>query len=68
MTKNLCRCSWSGMLGAEGIGVSASTIYWTLLRHGNSRLRDIDVFGEDLRELVDRYEWGRLGYDPAQPS
>lgn len=50
-----------GLLAAEGIEVPASTIYRILLRHGISRLRDIDVSGEDLREPVVRYEWDRPG-------
>lgn len=50
-----------GKLAEEGIDLSASTIYRILVRHGISRLRDIDVDGEDLREPVVRYEWDRPG-------
>ncbi|KGN39777.1 hypothetical protein N801_19055 [Knoellia aerolata DSM 18566] len=50
-----------GRLAAEGIVLPASTIYRILVRHGISRLRDLDVSGEDLREPVVRYEWDRPG-------
>ena len=42
------------LLAEEGITVPASTIYRILVRHGISRLRDLDVTGEDLREPVHR--------------
>jgi transposase InsO family protein len=51
-----------GILAEEhGIEVPASTIYRVLVRRGISRLRDLDVSGEDLREPVRRYEWARPG-------
>jgi hypothetical protein len=50
-----------GMLAEEGITLPASTIYRILVRHGISRLRDLDTCGEDLREPVVRYEWHRPG-------
>jgi hypothetical protein len=40
---------------------SASTVYRILVRRGISRLRDLDVTGEDLRGPVVRYEWSRPG-------
>jgi len=43
-----------GLLAAEGIEIAASTVYRILVRRGISRLRDIDVSGEDLREPVIR--------------
>ena len=48
-------------LAEEGITVPVSTIYRILVRHGISRLRDIDVSGEDLREPVRRYEYDVAG-------
>lgn len=50
-----------GYLAEEGIALPASTIYRILVRHGISRLRDLDVDGQDLREPVQRYEWDRPG-------
>lgn len=50
-----------GLLAEEGITLPASTIYRILVRHGISRLRDLDVDGQDLREPVIRYEWDRPG-------
>lgn len=50
-----------GLLAEEDITLPASTIYRILVRHGVSRLRDLDVTGEDLREPVIRYEWDRPG-------
>lgn len=50
-----------GKLAEEDIALPASTIYRILVRHGVSRLRDLDVTGEDLREPVVRYEWDRPG-------
>lgn len=50
-----------GKLAEENITLPASTIYRILVRHGVSRLRDLDVSGEDLREPVIRYEWARPG-------
>ncbi len=50
-----------GKLADEDIALPASTIYRILVRHGVSRLRDLDVTGEDLREPVMRYEWDRPG-------
>jgi transposase len=50
-----------GLLHAEGIELAASTIYRVLVRWGISRLRELDVSGEDLREPVHRYEWARPG-------
>ncbi|MGH3333046.1 MAG: IS481 family transposase [Nocardioidaceae bacterium] len=50
-----------GKLAEEDIELPASTIYRILVRHGISRLRDLDVTGEDLREPVVRYEWARPG-------
>jgi transposase InsO family protein len=50
-----------GLLAAEGISLPASTVYRILVRHGISRLRDLDVTGEDLREPVVRYEWAKPG-------
>ncbi len=48
-------------LGEEGITLPPSTIYRILVRHGISRLRDLDVTGEDLREPVRRYEYDQPG-------
>src|SRR5690606_18973551 len=50
-----------GKLAEENITLPASTIYRILVRRGVSRLRDLDVTGEDLREPVIRYEWDRPG-------
>ena len=50
-----------GKLAEEGIELPASTIWRVLVRHGISRLRDLDVTGQDLREPVNRYEWARPG-------
>ena len=50
-----------GLLAAEGIELTDSTIYRVLVRRGISRLRDLDVSGRDLREPVIRYEWARPG-------
>jgi len=50
-----------GKLAEESIDLPASTIWRILIRHGVSRLRDLDVSGEDLREPVLRYEWARPG-------
>jgi len=50
-----------GKLAEEHLTLPASTIYRILVRHGLSRLRDLDVSGEDLREPVVRYEWDRPG-------
>lgn len=50
-----------GKLAAEGIALPASTIYRVLVRHGLSRLRDLDTTGEDLREPTHRYEWDHPG-------
>jgi len=48
------------MLVAElaefGITLAPSTIHRVLVRHGISRLRDLDVTGEQLREPAKRYE------------
>jgi len=48
-------------LAEEGITLPASTIYRILARYGVSRLRDLDVDGQDLREPVQRYEWDHPG-------
>ena len=45
----------------HGLELPESTIYAILRRRGISRLRDIDVSGEDLREPVMRYEWPHPG-------
>jgi transposase-like protein len=50
-----------GVLAEEGIILPASTVYRILVRRGISRLRDLDVSGEDLREPIVRYEWARPG-------
>jgi transposase InsO family protein len=50
-----------GYLAEEGIVLPASTVYRILVRHGISRLRDLDVTGEDLREPVVRYEYDEPG-------
>ena len=50
-----------GLLAEENIALPASTVYRILVRHGVSRLRDLDVTGEDLREPVVRYEWAKPG-------
>ena len=50
-----------GRLAEEGIVLPASTVYRILVRHGISRLRDLDVTGEDLREPVRRYEYDTPG-------
>ena len=53
------------MLVAElvefGYHLAASTIHRVLLRRGISRLRDLDVTGEDMREPPKRYEHPRCG-------
>ena len=51
----------AGLLADEGIRLPASTVYRILVRRGISRLRDLDVCGEDLREPIHRYEWARPG-------
>jgi transposase InsO family protein len=51
----------AGRLAQEGVVVPASTIHRILVRHGISRLRDLDVTGEDLREPVRRYEYDEPG-------
>jgi hypothetical protein len=48
-------------LAAIGVQVPAATIHRILVRHGISRLRDLDVSGEDLREPVRRYEYDEAG-------
>jgi hypothetical protein len=48
-------------LAGEAIVLPASTIYRILVRHGISRLRDLDVSGGDLREPVRRYEYDVAG-------
>jgi len=50
-----------GMLAEEGIELAVSTVWRILVRRGISRVRDLDVCGEDLREPVVRYEWARPG-------
>lgn len=45
----------------HGLTLPESTIYAILKRRGISRLRDLDVSGEDLREAVKRYEWTHPG-------
>ena len=50
-----------GRLADEGLRLPASTVYRILVRHGISRLRDLDVTGEDLREPVRRYEYDTPG-------
>jgi transposase InsO family protein len=51
-----------GILADEhGLRVPSSTISRVLVRRGISKLRDLDVSGEDLREPVRRYEWARPG-------
>jgi leucine-zipper of insertion element IS481 len=51
-----------GLLAAEGMEIAASTVYRGSWYAGwNSRFRDLDVSGEDLRERVVRYEWARPG-------
>jgi transposase InsO family protein len=53
------------MLAAElrefGITLAPSTIHRVLVRRGISRLRDLDVTGQQLREPVRRYEWAAPG-------
>ena len=51
----------AGRLLEEGITVPGSTIHRILVRHGISRLRDLDVDGGDLREPVRRYEYDAPG-------
>jgi transposase InsO family protein len=51
----------AGRLAAEGLSVPPSTIHRILVRHGISRLRDLDVDGADLREPVRRYEYDTPG-------
>lgn len=52
----------AGILADEHqLVVPASTIFRVLVRRGISRLRDLDVSGDDLREPVIRYEWARPG-------
>ena len=50
-----------GTLAEEGIELAVSTVWRVLVRRGISRLRDLDVCGEDLREPVVRDEWARPG-------
>ena len=50
-----------GTLAEEGIELAVSTVWRVLVRRGISRLRDLDVCGEDLREPAVRYEWARPG-------
>lgn len=50
-----------GLLAEDGIITNASTLYRILVRHGISRLRDLDVSGEDMREPVRRYEYDEPG-------
>jgi len=49
------------VLAEAGISLAASTIHRVLVRHGISRLRDLDVSGGDLREPVVRYEYDQPG-------
>lgn len=51
----------AGRLAEEGITVPASTIHRILARHAISRLRDLDVDGQDLREPIRRYEYAYPG-------
>jgi transposase InsO family protein len=51
----------SARLAADGLTVPASTVHRILVRHGISRLRDLDVGGGDLREPVHRYEYDTAG-------
>lgn len=52
----------AGLLRDEkNINLPVSTIYRILVRHGVSRVRDLDVSGEDLREPVVRYEHASPG-------
>lgn len=52
----------SGLLAAEGLVIPHSTVYRILVRRGISRLRDLDVNGENMRKVqVLRYEWPRAG-------
>jgi transposase InsO family protein len=48
-------------LAEVGVTMPASTIYRILVRHGISRLRDLDVDGQDLREPASRYEYDHSG-------
>jgi transposase InsO family protein len=50
-----------GRLAEEGLSVPTSTIHRILVRYGISRLRDLDVTGQDLREPVRRYEYDEPG-------
>ncbi len=45
----------------HGMEVPVATVYAILRRRGISRLADLDVTGEDLREPAHRYELGRHG-------
>jgi transposase len=53
------------MLVAElaefGVTLAASTIHRVLLRRGISRLRDLDVTGENMRQPAHRYEYPVAG-------
>ena len=53
------------MLVAElaefGVALAASTIHRVLVRRGISRLRDLDVTGENMRDVPQRYEHGCPG-------
>jgi transposase InsO family protein len=49
------------LLEDHGRDLPVSTIYAILRRRGISRLRDLDVTGEDLREPIVRYEWANAG-------
>jgi transposase InsO family protein len=51
----------SARLTQEGLSVPPSTVHRILVRHGISRIRDLDVDGGDLREPVRRYEYDQAG-------
>jgi transposase InsO family protein len=51
-----------GRLAEEGITLGTATIHRILVRRGISRLRDLDVSGENMRKVpIIRYEWARPG-------
>src|SRR5699024_7175517 len=51
----------AGRLRQAGYEVPVATIHRVLVRRGINHLRDIAPDGQDLRELVTRYEWARPG-------